>query len=118
VLKISHDFGGGKAKPGDTARLMARFVDKAGIEYDPTTIKLVYRSELSSETFLTYGTNPEVVRQEQGIYRFDLQLEHGGFWFYRWQGEGPDRNEAEEKDINVFDTFVFNRDWRYGAYIG
>lgn len=114
MLKISHDIGGGKAKPGDTARLMARFTDREGVEYDPTTIGLVYRSEISTETFLTFGSSA-IVRDDIGIYRFDMPLEHAGLWFYRWTGEGPDRNEAEEKDINVSDTFVFNRDWRYGA---
>lgn len=109
MLKITHSGGGGKFFPGDTLRLAARFVsEETTNEFDPTTVRVIYRSETDNETILTYGVNAEVVKDTVGKYHFNLVPDVAGDWFYRWESEGP--NEAEEKRFPVKDTFVFNRE--------
>jgi hypothetical protein len=46
------------------------------------------RSPDGGETSYTYGTDPEVVRDDVGVYHLDLRLTAEGPWSVRFVGTG------------------------------
>lgn len=54
---------------------------------DPTTVTLKVRKPNGDEASYTYE-DEQVVRQTEGVYRYDILLTMSGEWSVRWVGTG------------------------------
>lgn len=73
---------------GDRVRVTNVFTDDAGTAADPTTVIFEYKKPGSASAALTYGTDPEVVKESTGVYHCDLDLDIDGMWYVYFTGTG------------------------------
>jgi len=86
---------------GDLARVSAVFTDgESGDAIDPAVVKLAYKPEGEETITLTYGTDPEIVKDSTGHYHADLDITSSGKWRYRWYSTGSGQ-AAEEGEFFV-----------------
>ena len=73
---------------GDRARVGVTFYNALSVVADPTVVRL--RVRRPDNTFLEYDytIDPEIVWESVGNYYADLDLDQGGFWYFRWEGTG------------------------------
>lgn len=72
---------------------------------DPLTVKFVLTDPDKVKTEFLYGVDPEIVRENVGLYMFYVLLSTDGYWRVRFAGEGP-RASAEETSITVHPSIV------------
>lgn len=70
---------------GESRILEGTFLDEAGALSDPTTAELVLTDPLGAETTIAQGSLTHV---STGVFRFTVEFDQVGTWFYRWNGEG------------------------------
>ena len=71
---------------GSLVRLEATFTSKkTGRKVDPTTVVAIVTRPSGADT--TY-TSPDVVRDAEGEYHYDINADTGGPWFWRWESTG------------------------------
>jgi hypothetical protein len=73
---------------GDLVRLTVTFTDTTGAPADPTAVRLYIKTPGGVLTTLVYGTDSAVVREETGVYHYDLLCTMPGDWPVRWEGTG------------------------------
>ena len=81
---------------GDRVRLIASFTspdDSSPVDPDQVTVK--YSSPAGATVELTYGNDPQVVRDEPGRYHVDIDVNVAGRWRFRWGGTGNNAAAAE-----------------------
>jgi hypothetical protein len=84
---------------GDLVRLSVTFTNAAGTETDPTSIHFKYKAPSDAVvTDLTYGSDPEVVKDSAGVFHVDLSADEAGVWVWRFEGTGA----VEQSDEGQF----------------
>ncbi|HUS96803.1 MAG TPA: hypothetical protein VMX97_08705, partial [Hyphomicrobiaceae bacterium] len=81
-------------------RLSVIFQNLVKVEADPTTVTLKVMTPQEVETTYVYGVDPDITRDADGRYHFDLLIDEAGDWFYSWAGTGT-VVVAEERKIRV-----------------
>ena len=81
---------------GEAVRVSVTFTDAGDAPADPDNVTLNIRNpdgDLQQETY-----NPgDIVRVSVGLYRYDIaSADVGGYWYYRWEGDGTVEAAQEE----------------------
>ena len=85
---------------GDLIRISAVFTNESDVEADPSTVTVKYKDPSSVESSKVYGVDGEVIKDSTGNYHIDIDMDEGGFWYYRWEGTGA-VVAAEEASLEV-----------------
>jgi hypothetical protein len=72
---------------GDLVRMAATWKNQAGANVDPTTVKLIVRAPSGATTTYAFGVD-SIIKQEVGVYSFELVATTPGPFVYRWEGTG------------------------------
>jgi len=83
---------------GDRVRLTGTFT-ASGSPVDPTTVTLYYQDPSGNDTIKTYALG-QLTKVSTGVYRFDLDIDEAGKWYYRFAGTGACVT-ASESHFNV-----------------
>jgi hypothetical protein len=77
---------------GETVRITATFRDaqNGNILLDPEQVQFLLRNPLGEVYAFTYGVHPELLRESEGVYYVDLQLDYPRTYWYRWLAESLD----------------------------
>jgi len=89
---------------GDQIRFSCAFPDEDGDALDPTTINLLIEPPDGVVTTVTYATGA-VTRDAVGSYYYDLVLDGGGVWEWRWVGTDAVA-QADQGRFYVFEENV------------
>lgn len=73
---------------GDLVRLSGVFTDAAGADHDPTEVYCQYTDPSGNVTTLHYGVDIALVRDSEGHYHIDVNVDEAGRWPYRWYATG------------------------------
>lgn len=73
---------------GDMPRSEATFTTLAGAAHDPDVVSCIVLAPDGTETTYVYDTDPEVVRDELGVYHLDIDVDQAGRWYHRWVATG------------------------------
>jgi len=76
-------------------RCSAAFADADGDVLDPDVVVFVYRPPDGARTELTYGVDAGVVRDSEGNYHIDLDVDVSGDWAYGFYATGTGRSGNE-----------------------
>ena len=73
---------------GDTTRLAGAWTNpkstpNANDPFDPTTIKISYRTPSGTLMTKEFGVGTEIVKDSVGNYYMDVALTESGRWYYR-----------------------------------
>lgn len=94
--------------PGDIVRVSTdpAFTDEDGDATDPDTVIVRWRvGRNGTETRWVYGTDAEVIRDDEGIYHADIEVNERGLYYYRWEGTGA-VHAAEESTFKSSGYFT------------
>lgn len=80
---------------GDLLRCSGTFTDADGIAQDPTAVFFKYKTPAGTTITYTYGTDDELVKDSNGNYHVDLDLDEVGTWSYRFYSTGTGQAAAE-----------------------
>ena len=81
---------------GDRVRITGTLTSpETGQPVDPTNLQITIRDPAGNTTTLQYGTDPEVVRDDTGIYHVDIDVTTRGQWHYRFAATGVNTAAAE-----------------------
>lgn len=81
---------------GETVRISVTFTDSDGTPTDPDTVTLNIRNPDGDLQPVTYNPG-DIVRDSVGLYRYDIApADVGGYWHYRWEGDGTVEAAQEE----------------------
>lgn len=74
---------------GELARITGVFTDlETGAAVDPSAVRFLFRVRGDANaTMLVYGENEELVRDEAGVYHFDVPTDQSGPVYYRWESD-------------------------------
>lgn len=88
---------------GTLVRCTAIFTDPLNGDepLDPDAVYFSYRSPDGISTTLEYGVDPDVFRDSQGRYHYDLLLTQPRIWYYSFWSPGPDGRAITEATIEV-----------------
>lgn len=84
---------------GGAVRLSARVAGPDNVDFDPASLILEIRFDAGPVTTLTYGVDPEIVRDRTGRYHADIVLANSGTFHFRFEAGTP--NGAGEGKIPV-----------------
>jgi len=73
---------------GSLVRISATFTDYAGNNLDPSTVLVTITDPSGATTQIQYGLDPDLVREEVGVYHYDLDLSKPGRWCFAWKSTG------------------------------
>lgn len=73
---------------GQKIRITATFKDENGAEADPSAVYCQIKDEAGTVTSYQYTVDPEVVKDNTGIYHLDVDLDAVGWWYWRWYSTG------------------------------
>jgi hypothetical protein len=75
---------------GELLRCVGTWQDKTNSDayIDPGVVKFKYIKPGLAAVTLTYLTDVEVVRDSQGMYHVDLDLDVSGKWYYKFFSTG------------------------------
>ena len=71
---------------GQRVRFTATFT-LSSVNTDPTAIVLKIQDPSGNEATYTYALG-QVTKVSTGNYRYDLDIDETGYWYYRWEGTG------------------------------
>lgn len=74
---------------GGSVRLHVRVAGDGDADFDPAVLTLKTRFDSGQVTVLTYGIDPEIVRDRIGRYHADLDLLGAGTFHFRWETTAP-----------------------------
>lgn len=74
---------------GGSVRLHVRVAGDGDADFDPAVLALKTRFDSGQVTVLTYGIDPEIVRDRIGRYHADLDLLGAGTFHFRWETTAP-----------------------------
>jgi len=60
----------------------------SAVDIDPTTITVKILEPTLTNTSYVYGIAAEVIKDSVGDYHIDINLDHEGIWYYRWEAVG------------------------------
>lgn len=81
-----------QAQPvGTTVRIVNSFTD-SGELLDPDVVTLQLKAPGSDAQTFVYGTDPEIIKDNVGEYRFEYVPAVAGTFVYVWTGSGADLN--------------------------
>lgn len=95
---------------GDTVKAMVTFTDSTGKAADPSIVRLeVQKPDGTTAAYATgfTGFDGQARDAGSGEYRYDLSLDQGGTWLWRWIATGavvaaePDRVYVERNAFTV-----------------
>ena len=73
---------------GNSITATGTFTSRTGVIVDPTTVTAVVQAPTGVETDYLYGTDPEVVREEEGVYACTFIPDSHGTWTVQFNGTG------------------------------
>jgi hypothetical protein len=73
---------------GQVVRATGSFKDASGTLVDPSVVKLRVRTPAAAVTEYVYGVAQDLIKDSTGVYHFDIVLNAGGLWKYRWVSTG------------------------------
>lgn len=73
---------------------------------DPDTLKMIMRAPDGTQTEYVYGTNPEIVRDSEGVFTFtspalDQVTTNKKLWWFAWVATGDGVTVTEEDSQEV-----------------
>lgn len=83
---------------GDKVQLRGTFTHEGEIA-DPITVRVLYKGPSGSVVTKTYPTDPEIIKESEGVYSIEILPGVPGIWHYRMD-DGLD-NVAEEGRFQV-----------------
>ena len=90
---------------GNLIKVRATFKDDTQVKMDPTVVTLHVKNPADTETSYVYGTDPEVVRESQGVYYMLLDTTaQPGEWMFVWNSTGTLQAAGQTK-FTVADTY-------------
>lgn len=69
-------------------RLAAQFRDTQDEPQDPPVAKLIIRRPAGTLEERVFGEDPEMLRDDPGLYHVFVLLDEPGAWWFQWRGEG------------------------------
>ena len=82
---------------GDRPTATFTFYDLDGVLINPSTVKVVTRSPVGTETTYTYGVAVELSNPSTGVFEFLFpQLTAAGRWYIRCNGSGSVTSSLED----------------------
>lgn len=69
-------------------RLAGQFRDTEGEAQDPPTARLLIRRPDGTVEERVFGEDPEILRDDPGLYHVFVVLDLVGSWWFQWRGEG------------------------------
>ena len=96
-------------KLGTAVKVTAAFTDLAGIAFDPSSVVCAVQKPsdaAGADTAYTYGVDAQLVRDDVGAYHLWIATDEVGTWAYRFTGDDPGGDIANE------DTFEIETDFR------
>ena len=73
---------------------------------DPVTVRVYVRPPGGPTVTYEYGPGaPDLVREAEGVYRFEFELDEVGTWAIRWEGTG-DVEAVDEELVTVLASAV------------
>lgn len=73
-----------------------------GVYVDPTTVTFHTLNPNNVPVARVYLIDLDVIRESAGHYRYDLELDVAGIWYYRWEGTGDHMGVGDAR-VNVCD---------------
>jgi hypothetical protein len=81
---------------GNSARVSVTFRDAASrANVDPGLTQLLVKAPDLTVTTYVYGVDMGLVKDNTGLYHFDIDLNQAGAWSYRWLGTGANQAASE-----------------------
>lgn len=71
--------------------------DDPGGLVDPDTVTVRTKDPNGDKASFVYLTDLSLVREDEGVYHYDVDASLIGDWFYRWEGTGSGQAAAEGK---------------------
>ena len=89
---------------GDVIKCMATFTNTSGTAVDPATITFKAKVPRSGTiTTYVYSVDPQLIKEDTGVYYVHFVPTTHGEWYYRWAGTGANA-AAAEKTFNIRDS--------------
>ena len=82
---------------GDLVRVTGTFTNAAGTPVDPTRVFVEYCDPSGNVTRLEYLIDAALVRDSQGVYHTDVNVDESWDWAYRWYATGTGQSAGEER---------------------
>ena len=75
---------------GGTKRATVTFIDNTanGVNVDPATIIIRWKSPTTSLITKTFGVDTELIKDSVGVYHIDISLTEVGTWWVQAKGTG------------------------------
>jgi hypothetical protein len=80
---------------GQVVRQNVTFKNLAGVAVDPGALTVKVKSPLGVVTTYVYGTDAQVVKDSEGNYHIDLDLDGQGVWSGKWIGTGANKGSKK-----------------------
>jgi len=78
---------------GDLVRIRARFLVSSRYT-DPGDVTLILKPPSGASISFT-DADPEMIREDDGMYYLDHLLDQSGLWRFRWEGTSPAQGAQE-----------------------
>lgn len=85
---------------GDLVPVKVVFRSAIGASLDPDVVHLRLVAPDGTDTVYTYGSGPQIVRDDVGVYHANIDAEQPGMWSYRWWSTGNGQ-AAKQRRFNV-----------------
>ncbi len=74
---------------GNLVKVRATFKDELNVKQDPATVTVMVKQPDTTIVTYVYGTDPEVVRESQGVYYIEVDTtDEPGHWYFIWSSSG------------------------------
>ena len=80
---------------GDVVRLTAAITNADDAALDPTAVYCAVKDPAGATTTNKYGVATELVRDSEGNYHLDTNVDTAGNWHHAWYSSGSGRAAAE-----------------------
>lgn len=80
---------------GQKVRVTAAFTDVDDTAIDPDVVKLSVCDPSEVVTTYVYDTDEELVRDSEGNYSLDIDVDEEGTWYYRWWATGAGQSSVQ-----------------------
>lgn len=87
----------------DLVQCTATWTNSAGTKIDPTAVIFKFKNPAGTITTYTYGVDPELVKEETGVYHVDLDAATSGTWYYRFESTGTGQG-ADEAQFEIYES--------------
>ena len=81
---------------GSVKQMKVEIKDENDALIDPGTLVFKLRAPDDTLTTYTYGPNPQLQRQETGVYFVNYKVDQAGIWAFRFETTGAGEGASED----------------------